>query len=191
MMDIVLCGVGGQGVLLASEVLAQAALRGGFDVKKSEVHGMAQRGGSVVSHVRYAEKVRSPLIAEGTADVVLALEQLEALRYAHMVSPDGWVVVNELQLAPSGVLTGDESYPAHPLRDLRRRLRNVCVVPCREMAEALGNPRVQNVIALGALSTLVDIEPVRWKAALRALVKPRYLSVNLKAFRMGRGAVPV
>ncbi len=187
-MNVVLCGVGGQGVLLASEVLALAALRAGLDVKKSEVHGMAQRGGSVVSHVRYGAKVYSPLVPEGKADVVLALEELEALRYAHMVNGRGWVVVNELQLPPSGVLSGKESYPSDPLATLRRRVAHVLVVPCRPIAQRLGNLRVQNVVALGALSSLLDIEMGPWQASLKALIKPKYLGINLEAFRAGRDA---
>jgi indolepyruvate ferredoxin oxidoreductase beta subunit len=188
-MNVVVCGVGGQGVLLASEVLAQAALRSGFDVKKSEVHGMAQRGGSVVSHVRYGQKVYSPLIPDMRADVVLALEELEALRSAHMVGTDGCVVVNELELAPSGVLTGEEKYPVAPLNALKRMVPRVLVVPCRRIAEELGNLRVQNVIALGALSSLLDIGMPQWRASLKALIKPQHLPVNLAAFRLGRDAI--
>ncbi len=187
-MNLILCGVGGQGVLLASEVLAQAALRAGFDVKKSEVHGMAQRGGSVVTHVRYGERVYSPLVPEGKADAVLALEELEAMRCAHMVKPEGWMILNKLQLPPAGVLTGQESYPKDPPSYLRRRLGNLQVVPCRRLAEQLGNARVENVVALGALSRVLDIEARHWRMALKALVKSRYIAINLEAFRAGRRA---
>jgi indolepyruvate ferredoxin oxidoreductase beta subunit len=142
-----------------------------------------------VSHVRYGRKVYSPLIPEMRADVVLALEELEALRSAYMVGTDGCVVVNELQLAPSGVLTGTETYPATPLDKLRSMVPRVLVVPCRRIAEHLGNLRVQNVVALGALSSLLDIERPQWRASLKALIKPRHLPVNLAAFRLGRDAV--
>lgn len=189
-MNVIVCGVGGQGLLLASEVLAQAALRAGYDVKKSEVHGMAQRGGSVVSHVRYGAAVQSPLIPEGQADAAVALEELEAMRYAHLVRPEGWMVVNDLRHIPSGVLTGRGSYPADPLGYLRRRVAHVLVIPCWKLAEELGDPRVQNVIALGALSRLLDLEVYHWRAALKTLIKPRYLSINLRAFRAGRRVVP-
>lgn len=187
--NVLICGVGGQGVLLLSDSLAHAALVSGFDVKKSEVHGMAQRGGSVVSHVRCGTRIFSPLIEEGTAQFLVALEQLESLRYLHYLAPQGVVLVDPLQLYPMPVLLGTADYPTDIVATLQRRAAKVYVVEAFRLAQELGQTRVQNTVMLGALSTLLSITPEAFAEAIRANVKSKFVDLNLKAFEEGRRAV--
>ncbi len=185
-MNVLICGVGGQGILLASDILAQAALNQGCDVKKSEVHGMAQRGGSVTSHVRFSDKVYSPLIEEGTADFILAFEKLEALRYLHFLAPKGSIIVDTLELPPLAVLAGKETYPADIPGTIRKKTKHAYFIDGSEMAKKLGNLRAQNVVLLGALSHFLTMKPESFKAALTSLIKPKFLELNLKAFALGK-----
>lgn len=182
--NVLIAGVGGQGVLLAGEILALAFMRAGFDVKKTETHGMAQRGGSVVSHVRAGKKVYSPLIPFGEADALLAFEKLEALRWAHYLKPEGILVINEQELKPLAVATGWAHYP----QDIYDRLSNFKVkrVEASKRAEGLGDPRLGNSIVLGVLSLYLDLQEEEWKWAFTERVPPRLLSSNLEAFRLGR-----
>ena len=188
-MNVLICGVGGQGILLASDVLAQAALNEGLDVKKSEVHGMAQRGGSVVSHVRFGPKVYSPLIEEATADFVLAFEKLEGLRYLHFLASKGTIIVDTLELPPLSVLAGKESYPPDIPGTIRKKTKRAYFIDGSETAKKLGNIRTQNVVLLGALSHFLKFKPASFKDALAALVKPKFLELNLQAFAVGETAV--
>jgi indolepyruvate ferredoxin oxidoreductase, beta subunit len=185
--NILIVGVGGQGVLLASELLSGAALEAGYDVKKSEVHGMAQRGGSVSSHVRLGERIRSPLIPEGLADALLAFEQAEALRWIHFVKPEGVAVVNEKRLVPPIALLKGKGpgYPADPMEALRGRVRTVVSVPAERIAVALGNPKTENTVLLGALSRVLDIPETIWTEVIRTQVPKGTDIVNLEAFRKG------
>jgi indolepyruvate ferredoxin oxidoreductase beta subunit len=183
--NILICGTGGQGVLLFSDVLSAAALASGLDVKKSEVHGMAQRGGSVTSHVRFAARVYSPLIEEGTADYVVAFEQLEALRYLHYLSAQGTVLMDTLKVNPMPVLVGTARYPTDVVERVRAGAGHVQVVEALKKAKELGLPRAQNVVMLGALARLLPIPEAAFTDALRASVKPRFLDLNLKAFQEG------
>ncbi len=183
---MLLAGVGGQGILLAGEVLAKAALQAGFDVKKSEVHGMAQRGGVVLSHVRYGERVHSPLIPRGRADVLLAFEELEALRWHHYLRPGGTLLVGEERLIPPFAFSGGEGYPKEPLSLIGSDELKVLRIGASGLARELGNPRVMSAILLGALSTLLDIDPGHWRDALRALVPEGTEEVNLVAFDRGK-----
>jgi indolepyruvate ferredoxin oxidoreductase beta subunit len=185
--DILIVGVGGQGVLLASEVLSSVAMEAGYDVKKSEVHGMAQRGGVVSSHVRLGDKVFSPLIPEGRADVLLAFEQSEALRWIHFVKPEGVAIVNLKRLVPPvALLRGkDPAYPEHPIEDARKRVSRLLVIPARDIAQELSNPRVENTVLLGALSCFLEIPERIWETAVKKGVPKGTEEINLKAFRTG------
>jgi indolepyruvate ferredoxin oxidoreductase beta subunit len=184
--NILIAGVGGQGVLLVSEIFSEACLRSGYDVKKSEVHGMAQRGGSVTSHVRFGEQVHSPLIEKGQADVLVSFEELEALRWIAFLKPGGAVVVNAQRIAPMTVSSGVASYPEDVLEQLRERTSRVVAVDGIGIAQEVGNPRVVNVALLGALSKHLKIEENIWRETISARVPPKTVEVNLKAFEAGR-----
>jgi indolepyruvate ferredoxin oxidoreductase beta subunit len=190
-VDFLLAGVGGQGVLLASDVLAEVGLRAGYDVKKAEVHGMAQRGGSVVSHVRWSSQVHSPLIGAGETDIFLAFEKVEALRHIALLRPGGRAIINEHAIRPITVTTGAAEYPDD---DRARRVvaqvtDDVYWVPGLEIAEELGNARVANVVLLGALSALLDVPPETWLEVIEERVPPRFVELNREAFRRGREVV--
>ncbi|MGQ9630826.1 MAG: indolepyruvate oxidoreductase subunit beta [bacterium] len=184
-IDILIAGVGGQGVLLASEVISRAAMMEGFDVKKSEVHGMSQRGGSVTSHVRFGPKVFSPLIPAGEADILLAFEKLEALRWLDFLREDGLVIVNDQEIPPLPVVSGMAEYPKDIIGSLRGRRGRVMVVEGAKIALRAGNLRVVNSALLGALAVVLPIDIGRFEEALRNCVSPKFLQVNLDAFRMG------
>ncbi len=186
-VNISLVGVGGQGTLLASEILCQVALLSGKDVKKSEVHGMAQRGGSVVSEVRIGPKVYSPLIPLGQTDFLVAFEKVEALRYAHLLMPNGVALVNDQEIRPVTVSSGQQKWPEDLDGALAKTFANLEVIPALETAKNLGNVRTANVVMIGALSKHTDIPVEIWRAAIEALVPRKALEVNLKAFEAGRG----
>jgi indolepyruvate ferredoxin oxidoreductase beta subunit len=184
--NIIICGTGGQGILMASEVLCSAAWRSGFDVKKSEVHGMAQRGGSVSSHVRFGEKVNSVLVEKGAADVILALEKMESLRWASYLSPEGKLITCNVKIEPMTVNTGSAVYP-----DVEKIIADMGIpnlmIPVTEIARELGNNRVVNIILLGAASKhLPEISENNWFQAIEERVPAKALEVNLKAFGRGR-----
>jgi len=187
-LNISLVGVGGQGTLLASEILCHVALLAGKDVKKSEVHGMAQRGGSVVSQVRIGEKVYSPLIAVGETDILMSFEKLEALRFAHFVSPDGIAMVNDQEIRPVTVSSGQADWPEDLDGKLRAAFPKLELIPALQIARELGNVRVVNVVMIGALSNHTDVDDSIWRESIKALVKPRFLEFNLKAFEAGKQA---
>ncbi len=190
--SFLLAGVGGQGTILASNVMADAGLAAGFDVKKSEVHGMAQRGGSVNTHVRWdAERVHSPLIGLGEADFLLAFEEAEALRYATFLKPGGAVVVNQHTIEPITVTFGGAHYPSEEeLRAVYAGLTDrFALMPGTAMAQELGNIRVANVILIGALSTFLDVPAETWLNVIEARVPPQHVELNRQAFLKGRAAV--
>lgn len=190
--NFLLAGVGGQGTILASNVLAEVGLAAGFDVKKSEVHGMAQRGGSVNTHVRWdAERVYSPLIGLGEADLLLVFEEAEALRYAEYLKPGGAAIVNQHTIEPITVTSGGAHYPTEEELEavyagLTDRLR---LVPGTAIARDLGNTRAANVVLLGALSSFLDVSPETWLDVIEARVPPRFVELNRQAFLKGREAV--
>ena len=185
-LNISLVGVGGQGTLLASEILCNVALLAGKDVKKSEVHGMAQRGGSVVSQVRIGDKVYSPLIALGETDALVAFEKLEALRYAHYLAPDGVALVNDQEIRPVTVSSGQAEWPEDLDGKLKEAFPKLELIPALDIARKLGSVRVVNVVMIGALSNHLDIDESIWRQAITELVKPHYLEFNLNAFDAGR-----
>jgi len=184
-INILLSGVGGQGVILASKILSKAALLQGLDIKQSEVHGMSQRGGSVVSHVRIGDAVHSPLVPENQCDILLGFEPLEALRFAHWVKPAGIVVYNTDRVNPSTVSAGFAEYP----KDLEERLS---AYPCRKkavdagrLAEEAGTRRAANVVLVGALSAHLNFPAEIWQKALEESVPNKVLEMNRKAFAVG------
>ena len=192
-LDVVFCGVGGQGVVVLSDIFCEAALIDGFDVAKAEIHGMAQRGGSIVAHARLGEKVQAPLIERGKADVVLGFEMLETARSLPMLNPEGTVVVNTKYIPPNVAfdysaksLNGEQL-----LRIIRERARIVHEVDGIGMALKLGNPLVVNTILLGALSALPE-NPVKkesYEKAIAGRFKEKYVKVNLQAFQLGSESV--
>ncbi len=187
-VNLLLSGVGGQGVVLASYVLSQVALAEGYDVKQSEVHGMSQRGGSVTSHFRFGDKVWEPLVIQGAADILLAFEALEGLRYANWLKPDGMLIYNSLRINPSPVSAGLATYPedidaliadAHP--HVRR-------VDANDLAQEAGTVKAANVVMLGAVSPALPFAAEAWEEVIRGAVPPKTIDVNLKAFRLGIAA---
>lgn len=186
--NFLLVGVGGQGTLLAADIVALVGLEQGYDVKKSEVHGMAQRGGSVISHVRWGERVRSALITPGAADFFVAFERLEALRFANMLRPDGALLINDYRISPVLVTSGLGSYPTQAEEDKAyadagaRRY----YLPAIDLAKGLGNARVNNVVMLGALSVLVDVPEETWVGVIADRVPARFVEINERAFAEGR-----
>ena len=184
--SILLCGVGGQGILLAAKVAGAAAEISGFDVAANETHGMAQRGGSVRAFVKFGESVRSPLILEGTADVVAALEPVEALRWAHFLRPGGLAVVNTRPVVPVTVSSGRATYPADLSGRLARVFPRLVACDCEAEALKMGNARLSNTILVGMLSRDLPLPEDAWRAALARCVKPAFLDANLAAFAFGR-----
>ncbi len=189
--NIFLSGVGGQGTILASNILGQVLLNAGFDVKKAEVHGMAQRGGDVTTHFRFGPKVFSPLIKEGEADYLVSFELLEALRYINWVKPDGKILLNRYSIFPPTVSLGKMKYPKDVEQTFRQHFkRNVWVVDGNQIARSLGNIQVANVVLIGALSTFFhDLQPQQWIDAVKDLLPVRLHEINGKAFEAGRAAV--
>lgn len=184
--DILVAGVGGQGILLTSDILAEVAFEEGYDVKKSEVHGMAQRGGSVISEVRFGEKVYSPLIKKGQADFLLGLEKLETLRFLHYLKPEGLLVVNDLEIPPLGVSLGKERYPDNILSLLREKTSRIIRVDGLAMAKDVGNLKTINVVMLGVLSFFLPFSGSTWKKVIKKRVPSHSLKDNLRAFVSGR-----
>ncbi|OFX13760.1 MAG: hypothetical protein A2Z18_05025 [Armatimonadetes bacterium RBG_16_58_9] len=184
-LNISLVGVGGQGTLLASEILCRAALLAGKDVKKSEVHGMAQRGGSVVSQVRIGEKVLSPLIALGKTDILVAFEKVEALRFAHFLSPDGVALVNDQEIRPVTVSSGQATWPEDIDGKLASAFPRLELVPALEIASGLGNVRAVNLVMIAALSNHLPFAEDIWRQSIGECVKPQFVELNLKAFEAG------
>lgn len=184
--SVVLAGVGGQGILLASEILARAAMISGYDVKTNEVHGMAQRGGSVVAQVRYGPQVYSPLVARKTARVLGALEQIEALRFSDYLAPDGLAVVNAQAIVPVTVSIGAAKYPQDVERRLNAVFPKMIYLKAAEMAKGLGNIQAANIVMLGAVSQGLDLPTEAWQEAIVSSVKEKFRDLNLRAFEMGR-----
>ena len=182
--NIVICGVGGQGIILASNVLCHTAFVEGFDVKKSEVHGMAQRGGSVITHVRIGDKVHSPLIEQGNSDIVLAFEKLEAMRYIHYLKKNGTAIVNDRRILPMSVLTGAASYPENIKTNLKQH-GEIYYVDAEKVAIELGNIRTVNIILLGVLSCFLGFKKKSWKVSISKNVKKKFVDLNLAAFNKG------
>ncbi len=184
--NILLVGVGGQGILLASEILAETFMLAGFDVKKSEIHGMSQRGGSVVSHVRFGREVCSPTVPEGEGDILFGFELLEAYRSLPLLRPGAEVVVNDYRIAPPSVLLGQAAYPDDIPARIRSRFPDFLLVDGLHMAQQAGDVRAANTVLLGAVSKRLNIAEAVWQEALANMVPKKALEVNKTAFAMGR-----
>jgi indolepyruvate ferredoxin oxidoreductase beta subunit len=187
-VNVSLVGVGGQGILLTSDILAKTAALAGLDVKKSEIHGMAQRGGSVISQVRYGDKVYSPIIQDGTSDLLVSFERLEALRWRHLLAQNGKVLINDMSMTPVTVSSGQQ--PA--VTDLDARLKaeypNATLIDALAIATQLGNTRAMNMVVAGALSMLTDFGQDVWEQSMRERIPAKLLDMNIRAFEAGRAA---
>ncbi len=190
-VNVSLVGVGGQGILLTADLLAKAAALAGLDVKKSEIHGMAQRGGSVISQVRFGEDVASPIIQEGTSDILVSFDKLEALRWAHLMSKDGVALVNDLYLVPVTVSSGQQSAVEDLDGKVHAAFTKSIFVDAMKIAEEVGNTRTMNMVIAGALSALTPFAEDLWYQAMKEMLtgpKAKLLEVNEKAFALGRKA---
>ena len=192
-VNVSLVGVGGQGIILTADILAKAAALSGADVKKSEIHGMAQRGGSVISQVRFGDSVASPIIQEGTSDVLVSFDKLEAARWAHLLSPGGTALVNDMYLVPVTVSSGQQKGVEDLDGLVRKSFSKLVLVDAMKIAtEDAGNARTMNMVLAGALSKLVDFKEECWLKAMEEMLsgpKAKLLEVNRKAFALGRAAV--
>ncbi len=187
--SLLLAGVGGQGVLLASDIIGKVMMRAGLDVKKSEVHGMAQRGGCVTSHVRYGRKVYSPIAKEGDVDILIAFEKLETLRYLNFLKAGSKVLINEEEIYPPSVNLGDAAYPVDAAEIVKRQFKDVLVINAPELARKAGNARAVSTVMLGALSRyLTGATPEDWKSVIAGEFAEKLVPANLKAFDLGREA---
>lgn len=191
-VNVSLVGVGGQGILLAADLLAKTAALAGLDVKKSEIHGMAQRGGSVISQVRFGDSVASPIIQEGTSDLLVSFDKLEALRWAHLLSKDATAIVNDLYLVPVTVSSGQQPAVEGLDAKVKKAFRKLVLVDAMKIAsEEAGNARTMNMVIAGALSAFTPFKESQWLAAMAEMLtgpKAKLLDVNRKAFALGRAA---
>ena len=183
--SIMFVGVGGQGTLLASKLISYVLLKQGCDVKVSEVHGMSQRGGSVVTYVRYGDSVASPMVPMGGADIIVAFEQLEALRWIPNLKKDGLMIVNTQKMMPMPVVTGAAKYPENIIDNMKNRGVNVFALDALDLAVKAGTPRAVNVVLLGVMAKKLGIDMPPFFEAIEALVKPKTKDINLKAFSLG------
>ncbi len=188
--NIMIVGVGGQGTLLASRILGNTVISQGYDVKVSEVHGMSQRGGSVVTYVRFGEKVYSPVIDKGESDFIVSFELLEAARYAQYLRKGGHIVVNTQQIDPMPVITGAAVYPEHLVEKLEAKGIAVDAMDCLSLAEEAGSTKAVNIVLMGRLSKYFDIPVEKWEQAIRDCVPQKFVELNLKAFALGRLYAP-
>jgi indolepyruvate ferredoxin oxidoreductase beta subunit len=184
--NILLAGVGGQGIILASDVMAEVFLEAGFDSKKSEIHGMAQRGGSVTSHVRFGTKIYSPVIKPGETDILLAFEQLEAMRWVHYVKTDGIVIMNDCIINPPAVNLGQMAYPRAINATIQKHVKHLEFVSGTRIAQEVGDIRAANVVLLGALSRQLDIAEAIWIDTILKHLPQKIHALNRKAFAAGR-----
>jgi indolepyruvate ferredoxin oxidoreductase, beta subunit len=186
--SILLAGVGGQGILRASDIICMALMEAGWDTKKSEVHGMAQRGGCVTSHVRYGAKVYSPLAKKGGVDILLSFEKLETLRYLDFLKPNGIIIMNQEEIYPPAVNLGISEYPADILEQLKNNFKNVIEIDASVLAMKAGNLRAANTVMLGVVSKYIDIKDEIWEAVLRKSFPEKLIDLNIRAFRLGKEA---
>jgi len=182
--NILLVGVGGQGTILASKILSEALAEAGYDVKMSEIHGMSQRGGNVSTQIRYGEKVYSPVVGIGEADVIVAFEKMEALRWLTYLKPGGRIVINDFEIPSAPILMGQVEYPQGIIETLSAKA-DILVFKAADIAASLGNARVMNIVLLGALVKALGIEGIDWDAVIRSSVKPVFADINAQAFRAG------
>lgn len=188
-LSIMIVGVGGQGTLLASRILGVIAFKMNYDVKVSEVHGMSQRGGSVVTYVKYGPKIYSPLIEKGEADIILAFEKLEALRWTEYLKKDGMMIINEQEIDPLPVITGAAKYPSEIINTINRQYKNVFTLNALKIARECGNLKAVNIVLLGVMAAKTAIPKQIWDEAIRETVPAKVLNVNIEAFNAGYQAI--
>ncbi len=186
--NVLLAGVGGQGIILASKILAAGLIQAGYDVKMSEVHGMAQRGGSVTTQVRFGKKVYSPIIGKGQADILVSFETMETGKWLEFLKPNGKVVVNEFEIPSAPILACDAEYPQGVIEALKEKAE-VTTFKAGELAVQVGNPRTANVIIVGALVKAMGLMDIDWETVIRSTVKEKFVDVNLKALKLGMDQV--
>ncbi len=184
--NVLIVGVGGQGVLLASEVLSETAMLVGLDIKKSEVHGMSQRGGVVTSHVKFGTKVYSPIIPYGQADIIVSFEQAEALRSIEWLKKNGLIATSRTRLVPPIASSGKFFYPDDPIAELKTKVSRVIALDADKIALELGNPRLVNILLLGVISGELGFDSTIWNDAIKKRVKPKFVDINLLAFAKGQ-----
>jgi indolepyruvate ferredoxin oxidoreductase beta subunit len=183
--NILIVGVGGQGTLLASRILGNVALRESYDVKLSEVHGMSQRGGSVVTHVKFGERVYSPLIEKGDADIIIAFEQLEALRWSDYLKDNGKIIINDQKISPMPVIIGKAKYPENIIEIIKEEYKNTVSLDALNLAKQSGNIKAVNVVLLGLLARSTKIKKEVWIDSLKEIIPERFIDVNMRAFEFG------
>lgn len=186
--NILLVGVGGQGTILASKILSEGLVQSGYDVKMSEIHGMSQRGGNVSTQIRFGEKVFSPIVGKGEADIIVAFEKMEALRWIEYLKPHGKMVINDFEIPSVPILMGIAKYPEQILEDLSAKAQ-ISVFKAGEIASEIGNSKGMNVVLLGALIKAMNLEDIQWDEIIKANVKPAFVDMNLEAIRRGMEAV--
>lgn len=186
--NILLVGVGGQGTILVSKILSTGLLEAGYDVKMSEIHGMAQRGGSVSTQVRYGDKVYSPIIGIGDADILVSFETMESLRWLEFLKPNGVVVINDYEIPSAPILSGKVDYPQGLIELIESKVKTK-VINAAEIADNLGNSRVMNVVLLGALIKSMDLTDIDWESVIKDIVKEKFVDINIKALHAGMSCV--
>lgn len=186
--SLLLVGVGGQGTILATKILSAGLVDAGYDVKMSEVHGMAQRGGSVTTQVRFGKKVHSPIIGKGQADILVSFEAMEAIRLLEFLNPKGVAVVNDFKIPSAPILMGNVDYPEGIIDKIKDRV-DTNVLDAGKIAEEIGNPKTMNIVLLGALVKAMDITDIDWEKAIKENVKEQFIDINIKAFNEGMKAV--
>ncbi len=187
--NILLSGVGGQGIILASKILATGLLTSGYDVKMSEVHGMAQRGGSVTTQVRFGEKVYSPIIGKGQADILVSFEEMETAKWIEYVKPDGTIIINTYRIPSAPILIGSADYPVGVVAEVQSKISNTQLLDAAKLARSLGNIKAMNVVMVGALIKGLGLTDIDWTSVIEKTVKPKFIDLNVKAFDLGMQSV--
>lgn len=185
--SIILVGVGGQGAILVSKVLTKGLIKAGYDVKMSEVHGMSQRGGSVSTQVRFGEKVYSPIIGKGQADILVSFEKMEAVRYSDFLKPYGTAVINDYEIVPMNVAAGEEKYPEGIIEEMQNTF-NTVILDAAAIALELGNSKCMNIVLFGAMVKALGLDNIDWEETLKETLPAKILDINLKAFKAGYNA---
>lgn len=183
--NILLIGVGGQGTILTSKILSKGFVENGYDVKMAEIHGMSQRGGSVTTQIRYGDKVYSPVIEKGTADIIVAFEKSEALRWLEYLKEDGILVVNDFEIHPVTVAIGVAVYPDGILEEYKAKVGDLHVIKAHDIAYELGNTKCMNIVLLGALVKMFELDNIDWKSIIKDTVPDKFVELNIKAFEAG------
>lgn len=186
--NILLVGVGGQGTILASKILSEGLINAGYDVKMSEIHGMSQRGGNVSTQIRFGDKVYSPIIGKGEADLVVAFEKMEALRWIDYIKKGGKIVINDYEIPSVPIQMGAAEYPKGIIEEIKSRA-TAYVFKASQVAEELGNPKTMNIVLLGALVKAINLPDIDWEDVIRGNVKPSFVDINIKAFKAGQEQV--